>query len=257
VRPSNLCVTLWVPLSFVFNNLARKLPGYVCHLIGSSEADDSEKVSHFILATCGPGFHVAQVVLQTWGFSGKGPNTLIPTNRDELHNGKPPIGTCPRIGRRGLALPRCASRHPERSRSPADRQESSSSLAARIHSIVKEQHAPGQRERTRTLPPRRTSLVTNRLANFRARVYWPFGQRSCYLYLSNGAQVRRGGIAQRFSSSHADSETPSIVPPGLQALTALFPALRCASCQANYNRRSAAKHRRRTVRSSTGLSHRL
>jgi hypothetical protein len=72
----------------------------VCHLIGSSEADDSEKVSHFILATCGPGFHVAQVVLQTWGFSGKGPNTLIPTNRDELHNGKPPIGTCPRIGRR-------------------------------------------------------------------------------------------------------------------------------------------------------------
>ena len=37
----------------------------------------------------------------------------------------------------------------------------------------------------------------------------------------------------------------------------LFPALRCASCRANYNRRSAAEHRRRTVRSSAELSHRL
>jgi hypothetical protein len=47
-----------------FNNLARELPGYVCHLIGSSEADESEKVSHFILAICGLGFPVAQAVLQ-------------------------------------------------------------------------------------------------------------------------------------------------------------------------------------------------
>ena len=34
----------------------------------------------------------------------------------------------------------------------------------------------------------------------------------------------------------------------------LFPALRCASCRANYNRRSAAKHHRRTVRSSAEQS---
>jgi hypothetical protein len=46
---------------------------------------------------------------------------------------------------------------------------------------------------------------------------------------------------QRFSSSRAESESPSIVPTGLEAFLAPFPALRYASCRANYNRRSAAQ----------------
>ena len=127
-------------------------------------------------------------------------------------------------------LPRCASRHPERSRSPADRQGSSSSLAAHIRSIVKEQHAPGQRERTRTLPPRRTSLVTNRLANFRGRVYWPFGQRRCYLYFSEASAYDAKGS---LNVSRVPTQTLKLLQSSLRDYRLLSPCSRhCAALRA-------------------------